>query len=80
MRPRAAEVDEGGASTCPQSAVVKFTNAVAQLEVVRRLAFDAADWCLLGPELAVGVRQVKGVPRGGWTPVEEPIICDLVFG
>jgi site-specific recombinase XerC len=32
---------------------------------VRRLAYEASDTCLLSPELAVGIRRVKGAKRLG---------------
>ncbi len=36
-----------------------------RLAVVRRVAYEAADASLLSPELAAGIRQVKGVGRIG---------------
>jgi hypothetical protein len=47
-----------------------------RLAAVRRLAYEAADSGLLSPELAVGVRRVKGVRRlgmliGNWLTVDQ---------
>src|SRR5438034_10070200 len=47
-----------------------------RLAAVRRLAYEAADTGLLSPELAAGIRRVKGarrlgVPIGNWLTVEE---------
>jgi site-specific recombinase XerD len=47
-----------------------------RLAAVRRLAYEAADAGLLSPELAAGVRRVKGVKKlgvrlGNWLTVEE---------
>src|SRR3569623_1118774 len=47
-----------------------------RLAAVRRLAFEAADAGLLSPELAAGVRRVKGVKKlgvrlGNWLTAEE---------
>jgi integrase len=47
-----------------------------RLAAVRRVAFEAADSGLLSPELAAGIRRVKGVRRigvrvGNWLTVEE---------
>jgi hypothetical protein len=47
-----------------------------QLAAVRRLAHEAADSGLLGPELAAGISRVKGVKQlgfraGNWLSVEE---------
>ena len=48
-----------------------------RLAAVRRVAYEAADAGLLSPELAAGIRRVKGVRRlgvrlGNW------VIADLV--
>ena len=45
-----------------------------RLAAVRRLAYEAADSGLLSPELAVGVRRVKGVRRLGM------LIGQLAYG
>ncbi len=47
-----------------------------RLAAVRRLAYEAADSGLLSPELAAGIRRVKGVrrlgvPIGNWLTVEQ---------
>src|SRR5688572_20290536 len=47
-----------------------------RLAAVRRLAYEAADNGLLSPELAAGIRRVKGVRRlgvriGNWLTVEQ---------
>lgn len=47
-----------------------------RLAAVRRLAYEAADTGLLGPDLAAGIRRVKGAKRlgmrlGNWLTVEE---------
>jgi hypothetical protein len=47
-----------------------------RLVAVRRVAFEAADSGLLSPELAAGIRRVKGVRRigvcvGNWLSVEQ---------
>jgi integrase len=57
-----------------------------RLAAVRRIAYEAADAGLLSPELAAGIRRVKGVRRlgvrlGNWlTPEREEhwVIADLV--
>jgi len=48
----------------------------AGLAAVRRLAYEAADAVLLSPELAAGIRPVKGVKKLGvrlanWLTAEE---------
>ena len=47
-----------------------------RLAAVRRVAYEAADFGLLSPELAAGIRRVKGVRRigirvGNWLTVEQ---------
>src|SRR5215208_519340 len=47
-----------------------------RLAAVRRLAYEAADTGLLSPELAAGIRRVKGAKRigvrlGNWLTAEE---------
>lgn len=47
-----------------------------RLAAVRRLAYEAADTGLLGPDLAAGIRRVKGAKKlgmrlGNWLSVEE---------
>ena len=47
-----------------------------RLAAVRRLAYEAADTGLLSPELAAGIRRVKGAKKlgmrlGNWLTVEE---------
>ena len=47
-----------------------------RLAAVRRVAYEAADAGLLSPELAAGIRRVKGVPRlgvrlGNWLTPEQ---------
>jgi integrase len=47
-----------------------------RLGVVRRLVYEAADWGLLSPDLAAGIRRVKGVKKlgvrlGNWLTVEQ---------
>lgn len=47
-----------------------------RLAAVRRLAYEAADTGLLSPELAAGIRRVKGAKRlgvriGNWLTVEQ---------
>jgi site-specific recombinase XerD len=47
-----------------------------RLAVVRRLAYEAADCGLLSPDLAAGIRRVKGVKKpglriGNWSPAEQ---------
>ena len=47
-----------------------------RLAAVRRLAYEAADTGLLSPDLAAGIRRVKGVKKlgtrlGNWLTVEE---------
>ena len=47
-----------------------------RLAAVRRVANEAADWGLLSPELAAGIRRVKGVRRigvrvGNWLSAEQ---------
>ena len=47
-----------------------------RLAAVRRLAYEAADCGLLSPDLAAGIRRVKGVKRlgvrvGNWLTAEE---------
>ena len=47
-----------------------------RLAAVRRVAFEAADAGLLSPELAAGIRRVKGVRRigvrvGNWLSAEQ---------
>lgn len=41
-----------------------------RLAAVRRLAYEAADTGLLSPELAAGIRRVKGAKRVGVRPGE----------
>jgi hypothetical protein len=43
-----------------------------RLAAIRRLAYEAADSGLLSPELAAGIRRVKGVKQlgAGWKLVE----------
>ncbi|MBI2834211.1 MAG: hypothetical protein HYX76_07270 [Acidobacteria bacterium] len=60
-----------------------------RLAAVRRIAYEAADAGLLGPELAAGIRRVKGVRRlgvrvGNWLtadqgrrPLHTPEFCTL---
>jgi hypothetical protein len=48
-----------------------------RLAAVRRLAYEAADTGLLSPELAAGIRRVKGAKRlgvtvGNWQTIEVP--------
>lgn len=50
-----------------------------RLAAVRRVAFEAADSGLLSPELAAGIRRVKGVRRigvrvGNWLTVEQSML------
>jgi site-specific recombinase XerD len=52
------------------------TSINLRLAAVRRVAFEAADSGLLSPELAAGIRRVKGVRRigvrlGNWLTVEQ---------
>ena len=47
-----------------------------RLAAVRRVAYEAADSGLLSPELAAGIRQVKGVRRIG-VRIVEPSWLDL---
>src|SRR6201984_2923423 len=47
-----------------------------RLAAIRRLAYEASDCGLLSPDLAAGIRRVKGVRRGGvrvgnWLTAEE---------
>ncbi len=47
-----------------------------RLAAVRRLAYEASDTGLLSPELAAGIRRVKGAKRvgvriGNWLTVEQ---------
>jgi hypothetical protein len=47
-----------------------------RLAAVRRLAYEAADTGLLSPDLAAGIRRVKGVKKlgmrlGNWLTVDE---------
>jgi hypothetical protein len=47
-----------------------------RLAAVRRVAYEAADAGLLSPELAAGIRRVKGVRRlgvrlGNWLTLEQ---------
>src|SRR5213594_2607778 len=47
-----------------------------RLAAVRRLAYEAADTGLLSPELAAGIRRVKGAKRlgvriGNWLTIEQ---------
>lgn len=47
-----------------------------RLAAVRRLAYEAADSGLLSPELAAGIRRVKGVKKhgvqiGNWLTIEQ---------
>jgi site-specific recombinase XerD len=47
-----------------------------RLAAVRRLAYEAADTGLLSPELAAGIRRVKGIKKlgvrlGNWLTVDE---------
>ena len=47
-----------------------------RLAAVRRLAYEAADTGMLSPELAAGIRRVKGAKRlgtrvGNWRTVEQ---------
>jgi hypothetical protein len=42
-----------------------------RLAAVRRLAYQAADSGLLSPELAAGIRRVKGVKQLGSLPIPE---------
>jgi len=51
-----------------------------RLAAVRRFAYEAADTGLLSPELAAGIRRVKGAKRlgvriGNWLTVERPRSC-----
>src|SRR2546427_12549758 len=62
-----------------QSSRVSFTQSGTvnvRLAAVRRLAYEAADIGLLSPELAAGIRRVKGAKKlgmrlGNWLTVEE---------
>src|SRR5713226_1692465 len=51
-----------------------------RLAAIRRLAYEAADCGLLSPDLAAGIRRVKGVRRlgarvGNWLTAEEGKSC-----
>ena len=51
-----------------------------RLGAVRRLAYEAADCGLLSPDLAAGIRRVKGVKKlgvrlGNWLTAEQPAPC-----
>lgn len=51
-------------------------NVTVRLAAVRRLAYEVADTGLLSPELAAGIRRVKGskklgVRLGNWLTVNE---------
>ncbi|HEY5176192.1 MAG TPA: hypothetical protein VII95_11580 [Terriglobales bacterium] len=51
-----------------------------RLAAVRRLAYEASDTGLLSPELAAGIRRVKGAKRlgvriGNWLTVEQSSRC-----
>src|SRR5665811_581180 len=51
-----------------------------RLAAVRRLAYEASDTGLLSPELAAGIRRVKGAKRlgtriGNWLTVEQSKTC-----
>ena len=54
-----------------------------RLAAVRRLAYEAADAGLLSPELAAGIRRVKGLKKlgvrlGNWLTAEE-LVCECNF-
>src|SRR5712692_8898537 len=42
-----------------------------RLAAVRRIAYEAADAGLLSPELAAGIRRVRGVRLGNWLTPEQ---------
>ena len=47
-----------------------------RLAAIRRLAYEAADACLLSPDLAAGIRRVKGAKKlgvrmGNWLTAEQ---------
>ena len=51
-----------------------------RLAAVRRLAYEVSDTGLLSPELAAGIRRVKGakrlgVPIGNWLTVDQSGLC-----
>jgi hypothetical protein len=51
-----------------------------RLAAVRRLAYEASDIGILSPELAAGIRRVKGAKRlglriGNWLTVEQSKTC-----
>ena len=49
----------------PQATPRKRKKAPKRIAAVRRVAYEAADAGLLSPELATGIRRVKGVRRPG---------------
>ena len=51
-----------------------------RLAAVRRLVYEAADTGLLSPDLAAGIRRMKGAKKlgmrlGNWLTVEKPASC-----
>ena len=58
------------------SFAIGFISNRATLHHVRRLAYEAADCGLLSPDLAAGIRRVKGVKKigvrlGNWLTAEQ---------
>src|SRR5579862_4084493 len=56
-----------------------------RLAAIRRLAYEAADCGLLSPDLAAGIRRVKGVKKhgvriGNWLPAEQGKRLLTAFG
>src|SRR5436309_14024664 len=50
-----------------------------RLAAVQRIAYEAADSGLLSPELATGIRRVKGVPRLGVRVGSSPGLAPALF-
>ena len=51
-----------------------------RLAAVRRLAYEASDTGLLSPELAAGIRRVKGAKRLAWSPSPRAPLLSRLFG
>ena len=73
-----ASIERPSSFRTPQRLRLARFNAHSNLRLaaVRRVAYEAADAGLLSPELAAGIRRVKGVRRlgvrlGNWLTVEQ---------
>src|SRR6202051_838732 len=70
---------------CLEQAHYASSTINLRLAVIRRLAYEAADCGLLSPDLAAGIRRVKGVKKhgmriGNWLTAEQGKKLLIAFG